>query len=56
MKPTDAYNVEDDDMREDHDEDEPYHVTFLNDILMNAQGSPSWVMRGVEGFEVELDE
>lgn len=47
MKPKDGCDLEDDDMREDI-ENEPYHVTLLNDILIDKDGNHTWLRRGVK--------
>lgn len=52
MKPKDAYDLGDDEMREDKG-NEPYHVTFLNNILVDDNGNHSWLRRGVEATVVD---
>lgn len=55
MKPKDVYDLGDDEMMEDR-ENEPYHVPFLNNILVNAEGNHSWVRSDVEGIVVDQDD
>lgn len=52
MKPKYVYNLGDDDIQEDY-EINLYHVSFLNNILTNADGNLRWVRTGVEGLEVD---
>uniref|UniRef100_A0A803MZE6 DUF4216 domain-containing protein n=1 Tax=Chenopodium quinoa TaxID=63459 RepID=A0A803MZE6_CHEQI len=54
MKPKDVYDLGDDDIREDK-ENELYHISILKDILDDGNGNLCWLRRGVEGTMVDDD-